>query len=106
VENSGAGVLTNSTTSGRPSLGARVVTRRKFHDANPKIYTGFPRGEKEAIALINKDKQQGQRRILNIARQKSTLDEIFGVINDKVNAFTLLPEKVFKTAVFMGKVGT
>jgi hypothetical protein len=28
------------------------------------------------------------------------------VIDDKDYAFTLSPEKVFKTAVFMGKVGT
>ena len=28
------------------------------------------------------------------------------MISDKDYAFTLLPEKVFKTAVFMGKVGT
>ena len=30
----------------------------------------------------------------------------FAVIDDKDYAFTLSPEKVFKTAVFMGKVGT
>ncbi len=32
--------------------------------------------------------------------------DIFAVINDKDYAFTLSPEKVFKTAVFMGKVGS
>ena len=44
---------------------------------------------------------------LDIANdRKNTLDDIFAVINDKDYAFTLSPEKVFKTAVFMGKVGT
>ena len=38
--------------------------------------------------------------------RKNTVDDIFAVINDKDYAFTLSPEKVFKTAVFMGKVGT
>ena len=44
---------------------------------------------------------------LDIAQdKKSTLEEIHTVINDKDYAYTLSPEKVFKTAVFMGKVGT
>ena len=37
---------------------------------------------------------------------RNSVDDIFAVINDKDYAFTLSPEKVFKTAVFMGKVGT
>ena len=44
---------------------------------------------------------------LDIAQdRKNSVDDIFAVISDKDYAFTLLPEKVFKTAVFMGKVGT
>src|SRR3954447_23396629 len=84
-----------------------VVTTSKFHDANPKLYKAFLAAEKEAIDAINKDKRKAAQDYLDIAQdRKNTLDEIFNVINDKDYAFTLLPEKVFKTAVFMGKVGT
>src|SRR3954465_1322852 len=104
----GARVLTTSygILGGRASA-LVVVTTSKFHDANSKIYKAFLAAEKEAIDIINKDKRAAAQAYLDIAQdRKSTLDEIFNVINDKDYAFTLLPEKVFKTAVFMGKVGT
>jgi len=104
----GARVLTTSydILGGRASA-LVVVTTTKFHDANPKLYKAFLAAEKEAIDTINKDKRKAAQDYLDIAQdRKSTLDEIFNVINDKDYAFTLLPEKVFKTAVFMGKVGS
>src|SRR3954467_3512744 len=104
----GARLLTTSyeILGGRASA-LVVVTTSKFHDANPKVYRAFLAAEKEAIETINKDKRKAAQDYLDIAQdRKSTLDEIFNVINDKDYAFTLLPEKVFKTAVFMGKVGT
>ena len=104
----GARLLTTSyeILGGRASA-LVVVTTSKFHDANPKVYKAFLAAEKEAIDTINKDKRKAARDYLDIAQdKKSTLDEIFNVINDKDYAFTLVPEKVFKTAVFMGKVGS
>ena len=104
----GVRVLTTSydILGGRASA-LVVVTTSKFHDANPKIYKAFLAAEKEAIDTINKDKRAAAQAYLDIAQdRKSTLEEILGVISDKDYAFTLLPEKVFKTAVFMGKVGT
>jgi NitT/TauT family transport system substrate-binding protein len=84
-----------------------VVATSKFHDANPKVYKAFLAAQKEAIDTINKDKKAAAKAYLEIANdRKNTVDEIFAVINDKDYAFTLSPEKVFKTAVFMGKVGT
>src|ERR1700741_3044395 len=84
-----------------------VIASSKFHDANPKVYKAFLAAQKEAIDTINKDKKKAAQDYLDIAQdKKSSLDEIFNVINDKDYAFTLSPEKVFKTAVFMGKVGT
>ena len=104
----GARVLTTSydILGGRASA-LVVVTTTKFHDANPNVYKAFLSAEKEAIDTINKDKRKAAQDYLDIAQdRKSTLDEIFNVINDKDYAYTLSPEKVFKTAVFMGKVGT
>jgi NitT/TauT family transport system substrate-binding protein len=84
-----------------------VVTTTRFHDANPKLYKAFLAAQKEAIDAINKDKKKAAQDYLDIAQdRKNTIDDIFAVISDKDYAFTLLPEKVFKTAVFMGKVGT
>src|SRR3954470_1447109 len=104
----GARVLTTSydILGGRASA-LVVITTTKFHDANPKLYKAFLAAEKEAIDTINKDKRKAAQDYLDIAQdRKSTLDEIYGVISDKDYAYTLSPENVFKTAVFMGKVGT
>ena len=104
----GARLLTTSyeILGGRASA-LVVVTTSKFHDANPKVYKAFLAAQKEAIDTINKDKRKAAQAYLDIANdRKNTVDDIFAVINDKDYAFTLSPEKVFKTAVFMGKVGT
>jgi NitT/TauT family transport system substrate-binding protein len=104
----GARVLTTSyeILGGRASA-LVIIATTKFHDANPKVYKAFLAAQKEAIDTINKDKMAAAKAYLEIANdKKSTLEEIFGVINDKDYAYTLSPEKVFKTAVFMGTVGT
>jgi NitT/TauT family transport system substrate-binding protein len=104
----GARVLTTSydILGGRASA-LVVVTTSKFHDANPKLYKAFLAAEKEAIDMINKDKRAAAKAYIEIANdRKNSVDDIFAVINDKDYAFTLSPEKVFKTAVFMGKVGS
>src|SRR6266850_4235171 len=104
----GARLLTTSydILGGRASA-LVVITTSKFHEANPKIYKAFLAAEKEAIEAINKDKRKAAQAYLDIANdRKNTVGDIFAVINDKDYAFTLSPEKVFKTAVFMGKVGT
>jgi len=104
----GARVLTTSydILGGRASA-LVVITTSKFHDANPKIYKAFLAAQKEAIDTINKDKKKAAQDYLDIAQdKKSSFEEIYNVINDKDYAYTLSPEKVFKTAVFMGKVGT
>src|SRR3954466_11139721 len=104
----GARVLTTSyeILGGRASA-LVIITTTKFHDANPKVYKAFLAAEKEAIDAINKDKRKAAQDYLDIAGdRKSTLDEIYGVISDKDYAYTLSPEKVFKTAALMGKVGT
>jgi NitT/TauT family transport system substrate-binding protein len=104
----GARVLTTSydILGGRASA-LVMITTSKFHDANPKVYKAFLAAEKEAIDAINKDKKKAAQDYLDIAQdKKSPLAEILAVISDKDYAFTLSPEKVFKTAVFMGKVGT
>jgi len=104
----GARVLTTSydILGGRASA-LVIITTAKFHDANPKLYKAFLAAQKEAIDTINADKRKAAQAYIDIANdRKNTVDDIFAVINDKDYAYTLSPEKVFKTAVFMAKVGS
>jgi NitT/TauT family transport system substrate-binding protein len=104
----GARVLTTSyeILGGRASA-LVIITTTKFHNDNPKVYKAFLEAEREAIDIINKDKRAAAKAYLEIMKDtKNSVDDIFAVINDKDYAYTLSPEKVFKTAVFMAKVGS
>ena len=104
----GARVLTTSyeILGGRASALVMLATTR-FRTANPKVYRAFLDALKEAIDGINADKRAAAKSYLELAKDtKNTVDDIFAVINDRDYAYTLTPEKVHKTALFMAKVGS
>lgn len=104
----GARALTTSydILGGRASA-LVITTTAKFREENPKVYKAVLGALKEAIDTVNKDKRAAAKAYLELAGdRKSSVDDIYAVINDKDYAYTLSPEKVFKTAVFMGKVGS
>ena len=84
-----------------------IVASSKFRDANPKAYGAFVAALKEAIDAINQDKKAAAQRYLEWSNdKKSTVDEVYAAISNPDYAFTLVPEKVFKTAEFMAKIGS
>jgi NitT/TauT family transport system substrate-binding protein len=84
-----------------------IVATTKFREANPKAYGAFVAALKEAIDGINRDKKAAAQRYLEWANdKKSTADEVYAAISNPDYAFTMTPEKVFRTAEFMGKIGT
>jgi len=104
----GARALTTSydILGGRASA-LVITTPAKFRDANPKVYKAVLAALKEAIDAVNNDKRAAAKAYLELAGDtRNSVDDILAVISDKDYAYTLTPEKVFKTAVFMGKVGS
>ena len=84
-----------------------VVTTVKFREANPKTYNAFFAALTEAIDGINRDKKTAAQRYLEWANdRKSTAEDVHAAISSPDYAFTLTPEKVFKTAEFMAKIGS
>ena len=84
-----------------------IVATSKFRDANPKTYNAFLAALKEAIDAINRDKKAAAQRYLEWANdRKSTVEEVYAAISNPDYAYTLVPEKVFKTAEFMAKIGS
>ena len=84
-----------------------VVASGKFREANPKTCRAFFEALKEAIDSINRDKKAAAQRYLEWANdKKSTVDEVYAAISNPDYAYTLVPEKVFKTAEFMAKIGS
>jgi sulfonate transport system substrate-binding protein len=99
-------LTTNYEILGGRATAVVIAAPGRFRDANPKVYGAFLAGLKEAIESINKDKREAARAYLALAKDtKNSIDDIFNIINDKDYAYTLSPEKVFKTATFMAKIG-
>lgn len=100
-------VTTNYEILGGPATAVVVTATTKFRDANPKAYRAFFDGLSEAIETINRDKRAAARLYLDVAKDtKNSVDDILQMIADKDYAYTLQPQKVFKTAAFMARVGT
>jgi sulfonate transport system substrate-binding protein len=100
-------LTTNYEILGGRATAVVIAAPGRFRDANPKVYGAFLAGLKQAIEIINKDKRAAAQAYLALAKDtKNTVDAIFAIIDDKDYAYTLSPEKVFKTAVFMAKIGS
>jgi NitT/TauT family transport system substrate-binding protein len=98
---------TNYEILGGRATAVVIAAPGRFRDANPKVYGAFLAGLKEAIEAINKDKRAAAQAYLTLAKDtKNSVDDILAIINDKNYAYTLSPEKVFKTATFMNKIGS
>ena len=100
-------VTTNYEILDGPATAVVLTASAKFRDANPKAYKAFFDGLSEAINTINKDKRAAAQLYLDVAKDtKNTVDDILAIISDKDYAFTLKPQKVFKTAQFMAMIGS
>ena len=100
-------VTTNYEILGGPATAVMLTASTKFHDANPKAYKAFYDSLSEAIAIINKDKRAAAELYLTAAQdKKNSVEDILKIISDKDYAYTLKPEKVFKTAKFMAEIGS
>ena len=92
---------------GGPATAVVIATSTKYRDANPRTYRAFLSALKEAIDSINKDKRAAAKVYLDQAKDtKNSVDDIFAMINAPDYAFTLTPQKVYKTAEFMNKIGS
>jgi NitT/TauT family transport system substrate-binding protein len=99
-------LTTNYEILGGPATAVVIAASTKFRDANPKSYKAFYDALKEAIDSINKDKRAAAKIYLEQAKDtKDTVDDIYAMISAPNYMYTLMPQKVGKTADFMHKIG-
>ena len=100
-------LTTSYTILGGPATALVIAASTKYREANPKSYQAFFGALKEAIDSINKDKKAAAKIYLEQAKDtKNTADDIYLMINASDYFYTLTPQKVFKTAEFMNKIGS
>ena len=104
----GAHLITTSyDILGGPATALILTASAKFRDGNPKVFKAFFDAMTEAIAIINSNKPAAAALYLDLAKdRKSSAADILEVIANKDYAYTLQPQKVFKTALFMAKIGS
>jgi NitT/TauT family transport system substrate-binding protein len=100
-------LTTNYEILGGPATALVIAASTRYREANPKSYKAFYDALKEAIDTINKDKRAAAKVYLEQAKDtKNTVDDIYEMINASDYAYTLVPQKVGKTADFMFKIGS
>jgi NitT/TauT family transport system substrate-binding protein len=92
---------------GGPATAVVIAASGKYREANPKTYKAFFDALKEAIDGINKDKRAAAKVYLEQAKDtKDAPEDIYAMISAPDYHYTLAPQKVYKTAEFMYKIGT
>jgi NitT/TauT family transport system substrate-binding protein len=100
-------LMTSYDILGGPATALVIAASTKYRDANPKTFKAFVDALKEAIDTINKDKRAAAKIYLEQAKDtKDSVDDIYAMISAPDYAYTLTPQKVYKTAEFMNKIGT
>ena len=100
-------LMTSYDILGGPATAVVIAASTRYRDANPKTYKAFFDALKEAIDTINKDKRAAAKVYLEQAKDtKDSVDDIYAMISAQDYAYTLTPQKVYKTAEFMSKIGT
>ena len=99
-------VLNSYDVLGGPATFNLVWTTQKFVTENPKVYAAFVKALEESIAQINANKRAAAEAYLRISKDKDSVDEILGMLNDPKIVFTLTPQNMMKYVDFMVKVGT
>ena len=100
-------ITTNYEILGGPATAVVIAASSKYRDANPKSYKAFYDALAEAIDTINKDKRAAAKSYLDLAKDtKDGVDDIYAIIAARDYAYKLAPQKVYKTAEFMNRIGT
>jgi NitT/TauT family transport system substrate-binding protein len=99
-------VLSSYDVLGGPATFNVVWTTSKFRSENPKLYDAFVKALDDATALINKDKRWAAEAYLRMSKDKASLQEIEGMLNDPAIVFTTTPQSIMKYVDFMVKIGS
>jgi NitT/TauT family transport system substrate-binding protein len=83
-----------------------AYSTRRFYEANPKLTAAFIAAVDEAAAYIAADKQAAAGIYIELAKVKTSEDEMMRMLNDPDTHYTAVPEGVMKYAAFMHDIGT
>jgi NitT/TauT family transport system substrate-binding protein len=83
-----------------------TYTSRRFYEANPKLCVAFVAALEDANALIAKDRKRAAQIYIEVAKVKTSAEEVVKILEDPDSRYTTTPEGVMQYATFMSRVGT
>jgi len=98
-------VLSSYDVTGGPSTLNSLYASAKFREQNPKVYGAVLAALREAMTIINRDKQAAARIYLEEEKSKLSPEFVLQVISDPAVQFTVAPQGFMKFAEFMVKTG-
>ncbi len=99
-------VLKSYDVLGGPHMNGVLITTRRFHDDNPKLYAAVIAAQREANALIKRDPAKAAEIYLRLANdKKNSLETMTRMVSDPDFDYTIVPLKVAMFADFMQRVG-
>ena len=108
IENDTPGMhrVINSSDILGPLTIIMAYSTKRFYDANPKLSAAFVAAVDEAARFIAANKREAARIYLELARVKSTEEEMLRMLNDPDTRFSIAPDGTMKYADFLERVGT
>ena len=99
-------VLKSYDVLGGPHMNGVLITTKRFHDDNPKLYAAVIAAQQDANALIKRDPAKAAEIYLRLANdKKNSLEAMTRMVSDPDFDYTIVPLKVAMFADFMQRVG-
>ncbi len=94
-------VLSSYDVLGGPATLNSVYATGKFRDENPRVYAAMVAALREAMEIINRDKQAAARVYIDEEKSKLAPEFVHKLISDPQFNFTVTPQGFMKFAEFM-----
>lgn len=98
-------VVNSADVAGPLTIIMSYATKR-FYDANPKLSAAFVAAMDEAAHFIAANKREAARIYIDLARVKTTEDEMMRMLNDPETRYSAAPDGAMKYAEFLHQIGT
>ncbi|HVO87814.1 MAG TPA: ABC transporter substrate-binding protein [Casimicrobiaceae bacterium] len=98
-------VLDSTDVLGGPATFLMLWTTTRFHDANPKAYAAVYDALREAIDLINSDREAVAEIFLRLTGEKMSRAEAMRILAQPDMRYTLAPEGVMRYVDFLHRIG-
>jgi NitT/TauT family transport system substrate-binding protein len=96
-------VLDSESVMGGPASTVVIITSKRFHDGNPKVYAAFLAAMRDANDVIRNDKRHAAEVYLQATKDKESVDEIEAMLVP--TQFTVTPQNVMKFTDFLFQSG-